>query len=121
MSTRGYQPGASILDRAGAIVEGPRQEKYGPPQLNHTRTALMWEAYLTAREISPKVGQPLDAEDVCWLNILQKIARELHSPTVDGLTDVPGYALNIELVRGNGGQDGFREATRSYYEREDRA
>ncbi|MCR4340948.1 MAG: DUF6378 domain-containing protein [Gemmatimonadaceae bacterium] len=85
----------SILDEAQRIVDGPRRSTYGTPADNHGRTAVLWSAYLHAR------GRPaaLSAEDVCWLNVLQKLARELHGPNRDSLVDVVGYVLNVDELR----------------------
>ena len=80
---------------AHKLTQGPRRAKYGPPDVNHKRTALLWSAYLHAR------GRPaaLSAEDVCWLNVLQKISRDMHEPDRDNLVDAAGYILNIEEMR----------------------
>jgi len=80
----------NCLSRADAIVSGNRRNDYGTPLENHSRTARLWSAYLK-REVS--------AEDVCMLNILQKISRGMHSITPDTLVDICGYARNIQIVR----------------------
>ena len=73
-----------------------RGAEYGPPSENHARTVRLWNAYLASR---PNV--PLNTTDVCFLNILQKIARSLSDagPSPDTLLDIAGYAKNIELIR----------------------
>ena len=45
----------TILDEAKKLVYGPRQEEYGHPIDDFTRTAKMWSAIL---------GVPIDAEQV---------------------------------------------------------
>lgn len=92
---KGPEP-SLIEEQARMIVDGKRQEDYGTPQANHERTGLLWDAYQDARGI----GYPLTPTDVCFMNILQKISREMHSPTRDGLTDIIGYAINIAKLRG---------------------
>ena len=89
-----FPPRPGILSKAAEVVHGPRQEFYGPPAVNHGRTAVLWQAYLDTRSTGP-----LNAEDVCWLNTLQKMSREMHSKTEDGLVDAAGYVENIALVR----------------------
>jgi hypothetical protein len=84
------------LDRAFGAVED-RMRAYGPPSVNHERTALLWKTYLRARY---GIVFPLDAEAVCWMNVLQKMSREIHSKTEDGLVDVAGFTRNIEIIRG---------------------
>jgi hypothetical protein len=80
---------------ASVLTAGARRDSYGPPEENHKRTALMWSSYLAAR------GYPraLSAEDVCWLNILQKASRDMHAPSSDTLVDGHGYLNNIEEIR----------------------
>lgn len=79
----------SILEEASEAVHGKRQEDYGHPIDNHTRTARLWSVFLK-QEITP--------EQVCFLNILQKIARQMNRPTRDNLVDICGYAANIEMI-----------------------
>ena len=77
-----------------------RGASYGPPAENHARTAGLWSAYLRARA-SGSSALALTPDDVCFLNILQKIARSLSDagPSPDTLLDIAGYAKNIELLR----------------------
>ena len=84
----------TVLDEAQRIVQGPRRAAYGTPQENHSRTAVLWSAYLHAR------GCPaaFSAEDVCALNLLQKIAREIHEPGRDNRVDMLGYVLNWDEI-----------------------
>src|SRR5262245_59973887 len=85
----------TILERAARAVD-ERGQDYGHPAVNHDRTARLWNAYLTGR---PDTAAPLSAEDVCVLNILQKLARSQHRMTDDTLVDIAGFARNIELIR----------------------
>jgi hypothetical protein len=82
-------PEKSVLAKASNMVFGPRQEAYGPPHENHGRTAAFWSAYL---------GIPITRRQVCILNMLQKIARDMHAPKFDNLVDIAGYAENAELA-----------------------
>lgn len=87
-----FEGSSSILAEAQKIVEGARNEDYGTPHDTHSRTAALWNAYIS------KKGGKLNAFDVCMLNILQKVSRLAHKPTRDGLVDIAGYALNAEIV-----------------------
>ena len=78
----------NVLDEAQAIVDGPRRETYGIPMENHTRTAMMWSAYLKT---------PITPRQVCMLNVLQKISRDAYSPKHDNLVDIAGWARNAQL------------------------
>jgi hypothetical protein len=80
----------TILQEAQRHVHGARNEDYGHPLDNHSRTAGLWSTYLN-RVVTP--------EDVCMLNILQKVSRGMNSITRDTLVDVAGYAANVEMVQ----------------------
>lgn len=79
----------SILEEAQNVVHGDRAKDYGHPFINHNRTAQLWTAYL---------GVPITAEQVCMLNILQKISRSQNRLTRDTLVDIAGYAANVEMI-----------------------
>lgn len=81
---------ATILDDAAAAVHGARPNDYGHPLDNHSRTARLWSTYL---------GRTVSAEDVCLLNVLQKISRGMHSVTRDTLIDMAGFAANVEMIQ----------------------
>lgn len=80
----------AILDEAKGIVCGDRQDAYGPPIDNHTRTSEGINWYLK------HCGKTLDARDICWLNVIQKISRDLNERRRDNLLDVIGYCANAE-------------------------
>jgi hypothetical protein len=80
----------TILDEAAEIVHGARNEDYGTPLDNHSRTAAFWSTYL---------GIPITAEQVCVLNILQKISRSMNLLTHDTMVDIAGYAANIWMIQ----------------------
>ena len=82
-------------DVRGIVEE--RGRAYGPPEENHGRTALLWTAYLYARGREMKKLTP---DDVCFLNILQKIARCLSKagPSKDSLEDIQGFAENLLIM-----------------------
>lgn len=81
----------SVLDEARSIVCGPRNSYYGNPNDNHARTAELWVVYL--RHLN---GRTVDARDVAALNILQKLARDLHRRKRDNMVDIAGWAANAE-------------------------
>jgi hypothetical protein len=76
-----------------------RGKKYGPPSTNHNNTARLWWAYLVARYGDKDATFELDSEDVCIMNILQKISRNTHELTHDSLIDIHGYLLNLEEIK----------------------
>lgn len=95
----GYEAARGILETAAEYVAGPRSSYYGHPLDNHGRTATLQEAYLVARGWTPPPDSELTEEDVCWMNVLQKIARDMNVPSDDGVIDVAGYAANVAEVR----------------------
>lgn len=88
----------TIFEEAESIVNGDRQADYGDPADNHDRTAQLWTAYLACKVIGKGWDGVLDEEDVCWLNVLQKIARQCNAKKRDNLVDVVGYVRNIEMM-----------------------
>lgn len=100
-----------VEEEARQAVDGKRQEEYGTPAVNHQRTTWLWSAYLSAKygiapdgSLDPENLQDgianLTEEDVCNLNILQKMSREMNSHTRDGLVDQIGYVINVAKLRG---------------------
>lgn len=79
-----------LLKTAESLTAGDRDQEYGPPWRNLTDVAQLWEAYLSA-----KLGKDvtISAEDVAWMNVLQKIGRTFHGePKLDTYTDAAAYA-----------------------------
>lgn len=85
----------NILEEADKIIHGDRNMDYGHPLENHGFTAALWNVYLTEMT---KRGKSIGPEEVCWMNILQKISRQMFKNKRDNLTDVAGYAGNIEMI-----------------------
>jgi len=80
----------TAIDEAKRVVHGDRRRSYGHPIDNHTRTAGLWSQFL---------GVQISAEEVCMLNILQKVSRHVHRPHRDNLVDIMGYAANEDMIR----------------------
>jgi hypothetical protein len=87
----------TLLEEADSIVNGERARSYGHPADNHACTAALWTAFLRRKYGVSDLA--LTAEDVCWLNILQKVSREANCPKKDNVLDVVGYALNLDMVQ----------------------
>lgn len=87
----------NILQEADGLIHGPRNESYGHPSDNHGLTAQYWNVYMTGKGEDGDILK-LTAEDVCFLNILQKISRHQHAPKRDNLVDIAGYAGNVEMI-----------------------
>jgi hypothetical protein len=79
------------LATASKLVCGDRNKEYGDPFENLGDCAELWSAYLR-KKYGGKVGY-LTAEDVAWMNVLQKMARSFHGPAkADTYIDAAGYA-----------------------------
>jgi hypothetical protein len=89
----------TILDEAARITSCDRNKTYGPPRDNHSRTAALWQAYLSG--IGPR---KLDYRDVCWLNVLQKASRDVFCRGRDSLVDAVGYLRNVEMAENDEGR-----------------
>lgn len=78
-------PGADqdILHEAHDLTTGDRQNQYGPPTQDFSRTAAMWSGYLE---------HPIKPRDVAWMMILLKASRARWSGKRDHYVDAAGYA-----------------------------
>lgn len=92
----GHQVFKHIALEAKEIVE-ERGQSYGPPSENHACTADLWNAYLWRRGLLA-FGEALDQEDVCVLNVLQKISRQANTRKRDNLVDILGFVINIDML-----------------------
>lgn len=73
-----------VLEKAKEIINGQREEDYGPPIINFNRIAGMWENYLDTY---------ISAEDVCAMMAMLKFARvRSGNGTEDCWIDAAGYA-----------------------------
>lgn len=73
----------SILKEADSLVNGDRQQDYGPPEEDFERTARMWTALK---------GVEFTAADVALFMICIKLSRQAHCPKRDNWVDMAGYA-----------------------------
>lgn len=84
MTTIMTTPRTDLLRQAEELINGDRNNQYGEPTQDFTRTARMWEAYL---------GIPIRAHDVAALMCLLKLSRISWQPDKqDSWTDLAGYA-----------------------------
>lgn len=94
------QPAFELAQEAAEVVKA-RMGSYGPPDENHGCTAVLWGAYLERRrQACDRRGETfvLDGQDVCWLNVLQKVSREANARGGDNRLDVMGFAINAEII-----------------------
>lgn len=80
----------SIIEKALSLVHGDRQESYGHPFDDFSRTGRMWGAILGIPDVSPR--------KVALCLIALKVARESHQHKDDTVIDIAGYAETLALV-----------------------
>jgi len=81
-----------ILLEALRLTSGDRQNQYGPPEQDFTRTAAMWSALF-----ADKLSRPFEARDVAMAMICLKLSRETHRRKRDSAVDIAGYARCLHL------------------------
>lgn len=80
----------TILEEAQVLVYGNRQDDYGHPIEDFTRTGRIWGAILGVPDVSPElVG-------LCMAAV--KMSRYVNKAKRDSLIDLAGYAATIELI-----------------------
>jgi hypothetical protein len=79
---------SQVLEAAEKAVNGERDQAYGAPATNFANIAAFWNTYL-----GPKLTEPITPGDVAVMNVLQKVARSMTSPSkTDHWVDTAGYA-----------------------------
>jgi hypothetical protein len=87
----------SMLDEAKRLTSNDRQKNYGHPKDNFKRIADLWNSYMINRFNPESI---ISVEDVAWMMVLLKIARDLNKPTKDNLVDSIGYVRTLAMIRG---------------------
>lgn len=81
----------SVMHEAERLINGARQEDYGHPLDDFTKTGRMWGAILGLPDIEP--------EKIGLMMVALKISRELNWHKRDNLVDGCGYFGTIELIK----------------------
>lgn len=81
----------SVLTEAEGLVHGARNETYGHPLDDFTRTAAMASGML-----AHKLTEPLTAEEVGMFMCLVKLSRQVNAPKRDNMVDLAGYAETVQ-------------------------
>lgn len=90
----------SVIDKAKQIIDGDREQTYGKADVNLNRIADLWNAYVRGRFDSSLL---FTAQDVCWMMVLLKTARQMNADKEDNLVDAIGYIALIEKIGGDHG------------------
>jgi hypothetical protein len=94
----------NVLQEADRLTSGDRQQAYSHPSVNFARIARLWRAHLGCR-YGGKIQ--LDAEDVAWMMVQVKQARDIATPKRDNLVDAAGYVRTLEMARAIDNMDGY--------------
>jgi hypothetical protein len=79
----------NCLERANELIHGDRQESYGHPAEDFSRTAKIWGAILDT-EVTP--------EQVALCMVGVKISRECNRHKDDNIVDGIGYFGTLEMI-----------------------
>ena len=85
------QESEDILLEANGLVNGDRNNSYGHPFYDYTKTAGFWSIVL-----KDKLKEDLTPEDAIMCMMLMKISREMNKHKKDNLTDLAGYAQCLQ-------------------------
>ena len=79
----------SILEEAIRLTSGERNEAYGSPLSDYTRTAELWTALLRHKL---KPGEAIEWHDAIRCMCAVKLSRDVHKHGRDNMLDLAGYA-----------------------------
>lgn len=77
----------SILQEAHRLTHGPRNQDYGHPLDDYTRTAALVSALL-----AHKLKEPISPAEMALAMCCVKLSRHIHAPKRDNVVDLAGYA-----------------------------
>lgn len=78
----GLNARTKALVDAVQLINGDRQEDYGPPEVNFKRIAQRWSQHL---------GMEVTPYDVCLMMAELKLARLAHDHSRDSIVDAAAY------------------------------
>ena len=95
MASTSLKPGTAEAFEAVELVNGSRQEDYGPPAKNYAGIAAVWSGLL-----AQKLSSPITAEEAALMMVGLKIQRQCMKPKRDNMVDAHGYLLVAAHCRG---------------------
>ena len=85
----------TVLQEAQALVYGPREHDYSPPQRDYAKTAKIWTGLLLEK-LRP--GVEITPEEAVLMMAGMKMAREVYRHKRDNLVDAAGYLACAERI-----------------------
>lgn len=86
------EPSESPLEEALRLTTGDRQNSYGHPTEDFSRTAGMWNSLLSLQR------RPITPEEVGMMMVLLKLSRQQNKPKRDNLVDAAGYINCVNMI-----------------------
>lgn len=86
---------STVLLEAQEAVYGDRQDDYGHPREDFTRTAIIWTGLLQHKLAD---GAYIEAEDIARCMIGVKLSRDVHCAKRDNRVDGAGYFLTLDRL-----------------------
>ena len=86
----------NVCAEASRLVLGDRNESYGSPADDYTKTAKVWSGLL-AHKLKP--GVEITPKEAVLMMAGMKLSREMHKHKRDNLIDCAGYVLCAEWIQ----------------------
>lgn len=88
----------TICEEADRLVSSDRNDDYGHPFFDFSRTGRMWGAVLSEWAKKTNGDQPVPPELVPLCMVCVKISRQVNHPKRDNLSDGAGYFKTCDMV-----------------------
>lgn len=86
----------TVLEEAQRIVYGPREDSYGHPMKDFSKTAKIWTGILMPKLIE---GEEVTPEDVALCMVGVKMSREVNKHSRDNIVDGCGYLATLDRIK----------------------
>ena len=88
----------TVCQEADRLVSNDRQDSYGHPFHDFTRTGRMWGAILEPWARNTEGAGPIPPETVGLCMVALKVSREVNKPKRDNRTDGAGYFKCVDMI-----------------------